>query len=133
MTAKLPGETILLVEDDLPIRRLIRGALEGQGYQVLVACNGPEALGLAADHPGPIDLLVSDVVMPRMDGFKLAERLVASRPQTQVLFLTGYSDQSVSVRGGLKETGQAFLLKPFTHDRLLQTIRDQLNTAPSPG
>ena len=133
MTTKPPGETILLVEDDPPIRRLIRRMLQDQGYQVLAACNGHQALGLAADHREPIDLLVTDIVMPHMDGFTLWERLVESRPETRVLFLSGQADQSVAVRGGLKEAGRAFLLKPFTHDRLLRTIRAQLDTAPRYG
>ena len=128
MTARPPGETILLVEDEAPIRRLIRRVLQDQGYQLLEACNGRQALSLAEDHRGPIDLLVTDVVMPRMDGFTLGERLVESHPQTRVLFLSGYFDQSVSVRGGLKDAGQAFLLKPFTRDCLLQMIREQLDT-----
>ncbi len=126
-------ETILLVEDDAPIRRLLRRALEGQGYQLLEACNGHEALGLLANHHGPIDLLVTDVVMPRMDGFTLSDRLGESHPETRVLFVSGQADQSAAVRGGLKETGRTFLLKPFTHKTLLQTIREQLDGAPSAG
>ncbi len=128
-------ETILLVEDDPPIRSLIRRSLESQGFQLLEASNGNEALILAADQRGSIDLLLSDVVMPQMDGFTLSERLVESRPETRVLFMTGYADRSVAVRGGLKEAGRAFLLKPFTRDHLLRTIREQLDTAarPRPG
>ena len=91
------------------------------------ACDGHEALSLAEDPRGPIDLLITDVVMPRLDGFTLAERLVESHPETRVLFLTGYADQSEAVRGWLKEARQAFLLKPFAQDRLLETIRDQLD------
>ena len=68
-------------------------------------------------HGGPIDLLVTDIVMPRMDGFTLSQRLEESHPETRVLFLSGQADQSRTVRGGLK--GQAFLLKPFTHSTLL--------------
>ena len=131
--AKPPDETILLVEDDAPIRRLLRRALEGQGYELLEARDGHEALDLLANHPEPIDLLVTDVVMPRMDGFSLSERLGESHPGTRVLFLSGYADQSAVVRGGLKEAGRAFLLKPFTLDTLLQTIREQLDGAPNTG
>jgi CheY-like chemotaxis protein len=130
---KHPDETILLVEDEPAIRLLIRRVLENQGYQMLEACNGQEALGLAADYSGPIDLLLTDVVMPRMDGFTLGEQLVASHPETRVLFLSGQADQSVAVRGGLKEAGEAFLLKPFTHAILLQSIRDRLDTEPGPS
>ncbi len=124
-------ETILLVEDDAPIRRLLRRALLGQGYRLLEAKDGEEALSLAADDRTPIALLVTDVVMPRMDGFTLSKRLVESHPETRVLFLSGQASQSMAVRGGLKESGQAFLLKPFTHHCLLQTIREQLD-GPSP-
>ena len=126
-------ETILLVEDDAPVRRLLRRALEGQGYQLLEASDGHEALGLLANHSEEIDLLVTDVVMPRVDGFTLSERLGASHPKTGVLFLTGQSDRSVVVRGGLKEAGRAFLLKPFTHDTLLQAVRGQLDGAANIG
>ncbi len=133
MTVRPPGATILLVEDDPPIRRLILRSLENQGFQLLEARNGKEALSLAADHRGPIDLLVTDVVMPRMDGFTLGKRLVESHPETLVLFISGQADQSVAIRGGLKETGQAFLLKPFTRDGLIRTIRDQLDTEPDRG
>jgi len=100
-------ETILLVEDDAPIRRLLRRALLGQGYRLLEAKDGEEALGLAADDRTPIALLVTDVVMPRMDGFTLSKRLVESHPETRVLFLSGQASQSMAVRGGLKESGQA--------------------------
>ncbi len=127
MAVRPPGETILFVEDDPPLRALIRRALEGHRYQLIEAANGDEACHLAACHHGPIDLLVTDVVMPFMDGFTLARRLVESHPEARVLFLSGHAAQSESVRLGLKESGQAFLLKPFTVDRLLWTIRDQLD------
>ena len=124
-TARTTGETILFVEGSPPSRRRIRCMIQGQGYQLLEASNGHEALGLATDHRGPIELLVTDVVMPRMGGFTLGERLVESHPETRVLFLSGYADRSVT--GGLEAAGQAFLLKPFTLVRLLQTIREQLD------
>jgi len=122
-----PTATILLVEDEPPIRRLIRRALESLGYQLLEACNGAQALELASHHQGEIDLLLTDVVMPRMDGFTLRDKLAESRPTTRVLFLSGYADQSTTVRGGLDETGEAFLLKPFTRDRLLASIQSRLS------
>ena len=132
-TARPSGETILLVEDDPLIRRLIRHMLQGQGYQLLEAYHGPAALSLAEDHRGPIDLLVTDVVMPQMDGFTLGERLVESHPETRVLFLSGYADQSARVRDALKKVGSAFLPKPFTQSGLLQKIRVQLDTAAGRG
>ena len=114
-------------------RRLIRRRLQGQGYQVLQGCNGAAALSLAEQYRAPIDLLVTDVVMPQMDGFTLAERVVESHPETGVLFLTGHAEHSMSVRGGLKEARQAFLLKPFDSDRLLRAIREQLDTEANRG
>jgi two-component system cell cycle sensor histidine kinase/response regulator CckA len=131
MTATSHRDTILLVDDDPPIRRLIRRSLESQEHQLLEACNGDEALRLAAAHHGPIDLLVTDVVMPRMDGFTLGECLVESHPEIHVLFLSGQADRSTAVRGGLREAGQSFLLKPFTRDCLLRAIRDQLRAEPA--
>ena len=100
---------------------------------MLEAGDGEEALDLAADQSRYIDLLITDIVMPRMDGFTLSERLVESHPETRVLFLTGQADRSVAIRGGLKQDGQPFLLKPFTRDRLLSTIRDLLDTEPDRG
>ena len=127
-TSEQPGETILFVEDEPQVRRLIRRMLQGQGYQLLEASDGPAALSLAEGHREPIDLLVTDVVMPQMDGFTLGERLAESHPETRVLFLSGYADQSVTVSGGFKKAGQAYLLKPFTRDRLLRKVRVQLDT-----
>ena len=129
MTDTQPVETILVVEDEPPIRPLIRRSLKGQGYQVLQACNGEEALSLAANYRGPINLLVTDVVMPHMDGFTLGEQLVKSHPETRVLFVAGYTNQSAA--NCLREAGHAFLLKPFTHQCLLRTIREQLDTEPN--
>ena len=127
-TAASRGHTILLVEDDLPIRSLMQRSLEAEGYHVLEARDGREALGLIACHLGPIDLLLTDIVMPRMDGFTLAERLAERRPETRVLLISGHAEQSVGVRGRLKEAGHPFLLKPFTQARLRAAIRKQLDT-----
>ena len=127
MTARPPGETILIVEDDPPLRDLMRRALGSQRYQLLEASNGDEAIALAAHHAGPIDLLVTDVVMPVKNGFELAEELAKTRPEVLVLFMSGNADRSESVRHGLKEKGQPFLLKPFTVDQFLERIRDLLD------
>ena len=133
MKARPLGETILLVEDDPPTRSLISRILPGQGYTLLDACNGAAGLRLAEDHRGPIDLLVTDIVMPQMDGFTLGERLVESHPETVVLFMSGYAERSVVIHGRLKEAGQSFQLKPFSRDHLLQTIRERLDTDRSRG
>ena len=125
--ARPADHTILLVEDDPQIRDLMRRNLDAQGYRVLEASDGQAALSLAADYRGSIDLLVTDVMMPGVDGFTLAERLVALRPETRVLLISGYAEQSV-VREELVGGRHRFLLKPFTQARLLAVIREQLGT-----
>ena len=122
-----PDHTILLVEDDPQIRDLMRRTLDAQGYRVLEASDGQAALSLAADYRGSIDLLVTDVVMPGMDGFTLAVRLVERRPETRVLLISGYVGQSV-VRDGLTRERYPFLLKPFSQARLRAAIREQLGS-----
>lgn len=119
-------QTILLVEDDPMLRTLIRRMLEGAGYDLLVAPNGDAALALARERPRAIDLLLTDVVMPRMSGFELSGHIVNEHPETSVLFLSGYADESNSVRAGLKTTRHAFLLKPFTQDALRGKIEEVL-------
>ena len=120
--------TILLVEDEPSIRSLIRRMLEGAGYDLIVAKSGDEALALANDHTGAIDLLVTDVVMPRMNGFELGGYIGGAHPETSVLFVSGYAEDSSSVRKGLRTAGQAFLLKPFTRDALLGKIKEILES-----
>lgn len=123
-TPSLP--TVLLVEDDPMLRRLIRSMLQGAGYDLLVAPNGEVALTMAGERAGTIDLLLTDVVMPRMNGFELSGHITSTHPETSVLFLSGYADDSNSVRAGLKTTRHAFLLKPFTKDALLEKIQEVL-------
>jgi CheY-like chemotaxis protein len=122
-----PGsETILLVEDEEAVRRLVRRTLEKQGYRVLVAASGVEAVRLAERHSGPIHLLVTDVVMPHMSGRETAERLKAMRPGMHVLYVSGYTETTI-VRGGTLDTGETFLQKPFTPRALMRQIRDLLD------
>ena len=121
-------QTILLVEDEPAIRALIRRMLEGAGYELLEARNGDEALTMADRHNGAIDLLLTDVVMPRMNGFELGRRMDRARPETTMLYVSGYSRDSSEVRDGLRTSGQAFLLKPFTQDALLGKIREVLHS-----
>ncbi|HET6231882.1 MAG TPA: PAS domain S-box protein, partial [Longimicrobiaceae bacterium] len=106
-------ETVLLVEDEPSVRSLARRILERSGYRVLTASDGPHALSLSAAHDGPVDLLVTDVVMPGMSGRELAERLVPARPDMRVLYMSGYTDDALLQHGVLQE-GVAFLEKPFT-------------------
>ena len=119
------SETVLLVEDDPPVRELSREVLDHLGYRVLVAPDGEAALETSARHQGPLHLLVTDMIMPRMTGRQLAEALRRSRPGIKVLFVSGYSNDVV-VRSGALEEGMAFLQKPFTPDSLGRRIREVL-------
>ena len=121
-------ETILLVEDDDPIRLLMRRMLEAHGYRVLEARNGYEATALAEAYRAPIGLLVTDVAMPGISGFDLVDIVIGSHPETKVLFITGQADR-VAVRGGLKESRLPFLLKPYSQVDLAQKIREVLESA----
>src|SRR5205823_4146717 len=105
-------ETVLVVEDEAAVRALIGRTLRDCGYTVLEAARGPEALRLAEQHPGPIHLLVTDVVMPGLGGRQVAERLTALRPGVRVLFISGYTDEAV-LRHGVQGSGMALLQKPF--------------------
>ncbi|HST14339.1 MAG TPA: ATP-binding protein [Gaiellaceae bacterium] len=119
-------ETILLVEDELVVRRLIAEILESNGYTVLQAGDGPSALELLRRHTGPLDLLVTDVVMPGMSGRDVAGAVAAMRPGAQVLYISGYTDSSVGQHGVL-EPGIAFLQKPFDADVLTRKVREVLD------
>jgi PAS domain S-box-containing protein len=122
-------ETVLLVEDSAAVRAVSKQVLERQGYTVLEAADGQAALHLAERHAGPIHLLLTDVVMPRIGGRELAEKLVITRPDTRVLYTSGYTDDSV-VRHGILEGGVAYLQKPFSPEGLARKVRQVLN-APS--
>jgi len=120
-------ETILLVEDEDIVRSLTRQVLETCGYNVLEAPNGREALAICLAHEKPIDLLLTDVVMPEMGGRELAELVVAKFPQMEVLFASGYTDDAV-VRHGVIDATTNFIQKPFTTSDLAQKVRDLLDT-----
>src|SRR5438067_7951396 len=122
------SETILLVEDEEPVRELVRKVLERNGYRILEARHGDEAIKICAQHNGgEISLLVTDVVMPRMSGREVAERLQASHPKMKVLYLSGYTDDAV-VRHGVLQSMTAFLQKPFTPDALAHKVREVLDS-----
>ncbi len=128
MSGSQSAPTILVVEDDPSIRWILQRMLERAGYELIVAENGDEALALANDHTGPIDLLVTDVTMPGMNGFELGGCIGSTHPETSVLFVSGYAEDSSPVRKGLTTAGQAFLLKPFTRDALLGKVKELLDS-----
>jgi len=123
-------ETILLAEDEPMLRRIGVRVLEGQGYRVLEAANGVEALRVAAGHAGRIDLLLTDVVMPQMGGRELADRLRVGRPGIKVLFTSGYTNDSV-VRHGVTDHSVPFLQKPFVPSSLARKVRAVLDGEPA--
>jgi PAS domain S-box-containing protein len=123
-------ETILIVEDEQSVRELVSEYLSARGYQVLDAADGTQALEIAAAHKGKIQLLITDVVMPRLSGRELAARLAATRPDLKVLYISGYTDDSV-FRHGVLEGGMAFLQKPFNLKALASKIREILERVPA--
>jgi signal transduction histidine kinase/sensor domain CHASE-containing protein/ActR/RegA family two-component response regulator len=124
-------ETILFVEDEQSVRELVRDYLVAAGYCLLEAADGIQALKVAAAHPGPVHMLITDVVMPHLSGPELATKLSSERPALKVLFISGYTDDTV-FRHGVLEGGVAFLQKPFNLKALAQKIREVLNGEPSP-
>jgi CheY-like chemotaxis protein len=132
--AQLRGsETILIAEDAEPLRKLTCSFFESNGYKVLAAGSGAEAIKMAAEYPEPIHLLLTDVVMPRMSGPELANRLTAARPEMRVVYMSGYTDDAI-VHYGVLEPGTFFIEKPFSRDVLLGKVRDALDrtrTAPA--
>lgn len=120
-------ETVLLVEDEEDLRDLISTFLKDSGYTVLEARDGTEALRIAEQHLGPIHLLVTDMVMPKMGGQELAKRLTAHRPDLHVLYVSGYSEYNPGEQSS-PDQGAFFLQKPFTRDALVQQAREVLDT-----
>ena len=119
------SETILLVEDEESVRQLVRDTLVAKGYQVLEAESGEAGLGMSAAHTGKIDLVITDVVMPGMGGRELVKRLVGARPDTKVLYLSGYTEDAI-VSDGSIESSTAFLQKPFSLQSLSRKVREVL-------
>jgi CheY-like chemotaxis protein len=122
------SETVLVVEDERSVRDLTVRMLEKLGYSVLVASGGAEAIEIAHAHTGAISLLLTDVVMPGMSGRQVADELLASRRGLKVLYLSGYTDNTV-VHHGVLEQGLHFLPKPFSREDLAKKIRDILDPA----
>jgi PAS domain S-box-containing protein len=125
------SETILLVEDETAVRQLVNTLLSKQGYKVLEARDGVRALQVASGHPGSIDLLLTDMVMPLMNGHELAQRLTAGHSEMKVLYMSGYTE-SVFVRGGVARGEMALLHKPFSPDKLAHKVRSVLDKPARP-
>jgi two-component system cell cycle sensor histidine kinase/response regulator CckA len=118
-------ETVLLVEDEESVRQLVRETLAAKGYRVVEADNGESGVAVAAKHQGKIDLVITDVVMPGMGGRELVKQLAQTRPETKVLYLSGYTEDAI-VSEGTIESGAAFLQKPFTLQNLSRKVREVL-------
>jgi hypothetical protein len=116
----------VLVEDDESVRNLVRVMLESKGYTVLSAAGAEEAERLCAERAGDVDLLLSDVVMPEVNGRVLAERLSAVTPSLRVLFMSGYSDEAVYRHGEISPDA-SFIEKPFTDRTLARKVREVLD------
>jgi len=122
-------ETILLVEDEAVVRDLVCEILKESGYVVVSAISGTDAMKITAEHVNPVDLLITDVVMPEMSGPELANTLRRARGDMRVLYMSGYTDDAVLVRQGLPENS-AFIRKPYTPQQFLQKVRETLDAAP---
>lgn len=124
------AETVLLVEDEEVVRKITQEFLLMSGYHVLEAQHGGEALSISEQYAQPIHLLLTDVMMPEMSGRELANRLKRRRPEMQVLYMSGYTNEAIAHLGVL-DNGVAFMQKPFTLDSLLFKMRGVLCATPS--
>jgi hypothetical protein len=120
------GETVLVVEDEEALREVTRRIFTRNGYHVITAASGPEALDIAANHQGEIHLLITDVVMPRMLGKEVAEKMRVIKPEIEVIFMSGYARPVLASQGRL-EPGVALVEKPFSEAHLLATVGQVLN------
>jgi DNA-binding response OmpR family regulator len=125
------SETVLVVEDQDGVRSFAVDTLKQQGYHVIEASDGDQAISVAEQESGPIHLLVTDVVMPGMNGKELSDRLTNVRPNLTVLFISGYTADVIAKRGVL-DPGVAFLHKPFSPDELAAKVREVLGDSSSP-
>jgi nitrogen-specific signal transduction histidine kinase len=119
------SETVLVVEDAEDLREVVERILSRNGYRVIIAANGVEALRVANEYAGKIDLLLTDVVMPQMQGKELADRMLQKQPALRVLFMSGYAEAMLGTSGTL-EPGVVLLEKPFTEPLLLERVREVL-------
>jgi signal transduction histidine kinase/DNA-binding response OmpR family regulator len=123
------SETVLLAEDEEFVRNFVRDVLQKYGYTVLEAQHGSEALRIGLQHSGPIHLLLTDVVMPRMSGQQLAKQMATLHPKVKVLYMSGYTESAI-VHHGVLDSHAAFVQKPFTGEALARRVRDILDTDP---
>jgi len=125
LAASKGSETVLLVDDEEGVRKLVSAVLNNGGYTVIEAANGSAALSVYEKNSHKIDLVLTDVVMPQMDGFELGQQLAGKNPDLQVLYMSGYRDKPINSPPG--EPPKAFLNKPFTPDILLARVREVLD------
>jgi CheY-like chemotaxis protein len=126
-----PRETILLVDDEPQVVTLVREMLVREGYTVLGAGDGEEALQIAGDSGNAIDMLLTDIVMPQLNGRELADRLKPMRPGLKVLYMSGFMKEAILKYYGISITGIPFLQKPFTRETLARKVREVLDTPAS--
>ena len=120
-----------MVEDDAMVRDLMRRVLERAGFTVMLAASGEDALACVFAHDGPVGLVIADIVMPRMSGGELIERLRVLRPETKALYMSGYASETIALHG-LAEPGVPVLEKPFTPDTVLDLVRSVLGPPAPP-
>jgi DNA-binding response OmpR family regulator len=123
------SETILIVEDSEPVRTLVARILENAGYQVLIAESATAALRHCSRHPDPIDLLLTDVVLPKASGPDIARRALELRPGIRTLYMSGFTDDTL-IRHGLRPGQQPLLEKPFSPATVLSRVRQMLDVEP---
>jgi two-component system, cell cycle sensor histidine kinase and response regulator CckA len=123
-------ETVLVVEDDPAVRSIVRTMLEARGYDVLAAEGGDEALAAIEQHDGRVALVLSDLIMRGLNGRQTVDRIRETQPDTKVLYMSGYTDDTV-IRSGALEPGTAFIQKPFSGDDLARRVRELLDRQPA--
>jgi CheY-like chemotaxis protein len=123
---RLGSETIMVVEDDTMVRYMIREIMKKTGYNILEAANGEEALLKADRHDGKIALIITDVVMPQMNGRELVEKLTESRPELKAIYISGYTHEAI-MKYGLGNIDGAFMQKPFASAALISKVREVLD------
>ena len=120
------SETVLIVEDDNSLLKFAQKVLQRYGYRILTAENGEEAFKIGKEHEGPIHLMITDVVMPKMGGKEVAERLQSLYPQMKVIYMSGYTNNAI-VQHGVLAPGLNFLQKPFSPEGLARKVREVLD------